>query len=296
VVLVGASSSGKTTYARRHFRATEIASSDQSRALVADDENAMHANREAFRLLRTVARARLRLGRLTVIDATNLQPASRRSWIALGRAHEVPVTAIVFDLPLHVLEERSRGRSDRRIPLEVVRDHQAQAAASVATVTAEGFDGIHVIRSVEDAEGLAVEREPAAAPSGPDLEQAALRWKRTWEAAWPRKDVEAITALYHPTATYRALIFRAPDLGVDGVRRYLQGIFEEEEDIVCRFGPPVVGEDRAAVEWWASWTEQGRPLTLAGTTLLRFDASGLVVDHRDYWNQVDEPTDPYPGW
>ena len=54
--------------------------------------------------------------------------------------------------------------------------------------------------------------------------------------------------------------------------------------------------DRAAVEWWATWNEDGAPLTLAGTTVLRFDASGRVVDHRDYWNQVEQREEPYDGW
>ncbi len=125
---------------------------------------------------------------------------------------------------------------------------------------------------------------------------AARRWRATWEDAWPRHDVEAIAALYSPAAQYRALPFRDPDRGVDGVRRYLRETFAAEHDVVCRFGEPVVNEDRAAVEWWASWVEDGEPLTLAGTTMLRFDDAGLVADHRDYWNQVEQGVDPYKGW
>jgi hypothetical protein len=42
--------------------------------------------------------------------------------------------------------------------------------------------------------------------------------------------------------------------------------------------------------------EQGTPLTLAGSTFLRFDADGKVIDHRDYWNQVERREPPYEGW
>jgi ketosteroid isomerase-like protein len=129
-----------------------------------------------------------------------------------------------------------------------------------------------------------------------DVEAAARRWRDTWERAWPAKDVEAIVALYSDEVPYRALVFREPDLGVAGVRRYLEENFGVEQEIECRFGSPVVDGERAAVEWWASWIEDGQPLTLAGSTFLRFDADGLVVDHRDYWNEVPRREPPFPDW
>ena len=67
-------------------------------------------------------------------------------------------------------------------------------------------------------------------------------------------------------------------------------------NIECRFGEPIVSGDRAAVEWWGSWREQGQELTFAGVTVLRFDGQGKVVDHRDYYNHVERREPPYPGW
>jgi ketosteroid isomerase-like protein len=125
---------------------------------------------------------------------------------------------------------------------------------------------------------------------------AARRWKETWERAWPVRDVDAIAALYSEDAVYRALAFREPDRGLAGVRRYLEENFAAEEEIECWFGEPVVEGDRAAVEWWGSWVEEGRTLTLAGTTVLRFDDSGRVIDQRDYWNEVERRDPPYDGW
>jgi hypothetical protein len=129
-----------------------------------------------------------------------------------------------------------------------------------------------------------------------DTEAVARRWRDTWQRAWPERDADAIVALYADSVPYRALAFREPDMGLAGVRGYLEREFGVETEIECRFGEPVVAGDRAAVEWWASWDENGKPLTLAGSTFLRFDENGLVIDHRDYWNQVERREPPYEGW
>ena len=129
-----------------------------------------------------------------------------------------------------------------------------------------------------------------------DTPAAARRWAETWERAWPAFDEEAIVALYADEATYRALAFREPDRGLAGVRRYLAENFGAETEVECRFGDPIASEDRAAVEWWASWVEDGEPLTMAGTTVLRFGDDGKIVDHRDYWNEAPGREPPYAGW
>jgi hypothetical protein len=129
-----------------------------------------------------------------------------------------------------------------------------------------------------------------------NVEAAAKLWATTWERAWPVKDIEAIRALYAGEAAYRAVAFREADLGLSGVRSYLTRTFATENDITCRFGEPITAGDRAAIEWWASWVEDGQPVTMAGVTVLRFDADGRVVDHRDYWNQSDKHRAPYAGW
>jgi hypothetical protein len=121
---------------------------------------------------------------------------------------------------------------------------------------------------------------------------AARRWAETWARAWPVHDVAAIAALYADDAGYRSLAF-APATTVE---RYLPETFAGESEVECRFGEPVAAADRAAVEWWASWLEAGTPVTLAGVSVLRFDAAGLVVDQRDYWNELDRREAPYAGW
>ena len=129
-----------------------------------------------------------------------------------------------------------------------------------------------------------------------ETQAAAQRWATTWTRAWPKGDVEAITSLYAESALYRSVAFRKPDRGLAGVRRYLSEQFAAESEVECSFGEPIASGDRAAVEWWASWVEEGEPITLAGTTVLRFAADGRVVDHRDYWNSVDQRQAFYNGW
>src|ERR1700682_4552353 len=98
VVLVGPSGSGKSTFARKHFLPTEILSSDACRALVSDEENNQAVTKDAFELLHFIAAKRLALARLTVIDATNVQPESRRPLVALARQYHCLPVAVVLKL------------------------------------------------------------------------------------------------------------------------------------------------------------------------------------------------------
>ena len=92
VVLMGASGSGKSTFARTHFAPTEVLSSDACRALVRDDETAQEATADAFEVLHFIARKRLAARRLTVVDATNVRPEDRRQLVAIAREyHAMPV-------------------------------------------------------------------------------------------------------------------------------------------------------------------------------------------------------------
>src|SRR4029077_18258914 len=84
VVLIGVTGSGKSTFARAHFKPTEVISSDFCRGLVADDENDQSATKAAFELWHYIVGMRLKAGRLTVVDATNVQPAVRGQLVALA--------------------------------------------------------------------------------------------------------------------------------------------------------------------------------------------------------------------
>ncbi|MEU0672979.1 polynucleotide kinase-phosphatase [Streptomyces sp. NPDC006172] len=157
VVLVGASGSGKSTFARRHFKPTEIISSDFCRGLVSDDENDQSATRDAFDVLHYIAGKRLAAGRRTVVDATSVQQESRRQLIELARQHDVLPVAIVLDVPESVCAERNAGRADRAdMPRRVVQRHIRELRRSLRHLEREGFRKVHVLRGVEEVEHATV--------------------------------------------------------------------------------------------------------------------------------------------
>jgi ketosteroid isomerase-like protein len=125
---------------------------------------------------------------------------------------------------------------------------------------------------------------------------AAARWAGTWTEAWEALDVEAIVALYAPDALHSTEPFREPSRGRDAVRDYVVRVFGEEEDPRVRTSVPIVDGDRASVSWWSSLREEGADATLAGTSLLRFDDAGLVVEQWDAWNATTERRDPPTTW
>ena len=160
VVLIGPSGAGKSTFARRHFRPTEILSSDACRGMVADDENDQSATGPAFDVLHFIAGKRLEGARLTVVDATNVQPMARKPLVELARQyHAVPV-AIVFDLPERLCVERNRTRPDRDFGEHVVRRQMQQMRRSLRGLRREGFRYVFTFSSVEEVDTATIEREP----------------------------------------------------------------------------------------------------------------------------------------
>ena len=160
VVLVGASGSGKSTFARRHFKPTEVISSYFCRGLGSDDENDQSATRDAFDFLHYVAGKRLAAGRRTVVDATSVQQDARRHLIDLARQHDVLPIAIVLDVPEEVCAERNAARTDRAdMPRRVIQRHIRELRRSVRHLEREGFRKVHVLRGVEDVEHATVVTE-----------------------------------------------------------------------------------------------------------------------------------------
>jgi protein phosphatase len=160
VVLVGASGAGKSTFARRWFLPTEIVSSDFCRALIADDENDQAATPHAFEVLHTIVAKRLELGKLTVIDATNLYPEDRKQYLELAREyHAIPV-AIALALPASVCLERNATRADRTLREGVIRRQAEAARRSLRQLEREGFRYVYVLRTPEEVDTATVVRTP----------------------------------------------------------------------------------------------------------------------------------------
>lgn len=158
VVLVGASGSGKSTFAREHFGAYETLSSDAFRGLVSNDESNQSATAAAFDALQYVAGKRLDAGLLTVVDATSVQPEARRALVELAKAHDVLPVAIVFDVPESVSVERNAVRTDRRIPAHVVKRQNDQLRRGLRHLGREGFRKVHVLRTADEVADATIER------------------------------------------------------------------------------------------------------------------------------------------
>jgi protein phosphatase len=160
VVLIGCSGSGKSTFARKHFKPTEILTSDTCRALVSDDENKQAATDDAFDVLHFIAKKRLARGLLTVVDATNIDPESRRPLVQIAREfHTLPV-AVVLLPPERICHERNTARPDRDFGPHVIRRQRMTLRRGLRGLQREGFRHVFILESPEDIDAATIERQP----------------------------------------------------------------------------------------------------------------------------------------
>ncbi|RAK58205.1 polynucleotide kinase-phosphatase [Phenylobacterium deserti] len=160
VVLIGATGSGKSSFAAKHFRPTEVISSDHCRGLVSDDETDQSVTADAFELVRAIAEKRLKHRRLTVIDATNVRAADRKGWIEVARRwHALPV-AIVIDPGVKVCIERNQRRPDRPFGPQVVQRMASEIRRGLGGLQREGFRQVWKLTSEAEIDAAVVERKP----------------------------------------------------------------------------------------------------------------------------------------
>lgn len=179
VLLIGASGSGKSTFAKEHFRPTEIVSSDRCRALISDNEDDQTVTPEAFELLHLIVSRRLRKGRLTVVDATNVQARSRHPLLAFAREYNIPAVALVFDVPEAICLSNNRKRLQRVVPAHVIATQLRDLRLSLPELEKEGFVAIHVLRNSSHVEHTAIIRQPSCAyvsTAFPESQRRRLNW------------------------------------------------------------------------------------------------------------------------
>jgi protein phosphatase len=145
VVLIGVSGSGKSSFARLHFGPYEILSSDRCRAMITDDEADQSVTPEAFDLLRTILRLRLGVGRLSVIDATNVKAHARARTLEVAGSFRIPCVAVVLRIPPEVCLARNAVRKDRVVPDTAVLAQHQDLMGSLPGLKDEGFAQVHVL-------------------------------------------------------------------------------------------------------------------------------------------------------
>lgn len=158
VVLAGASGSGKSTFARRHFLPDEILSSDAFREMMFGDARDQGATGEVFRELHATAAARLREGLIVVVDATNVVAWDRQALLRLSERHGRPCVAIVFDLPLEQCLSANAARRGRVVPAGVVRRQWRSMRRSLPYLAVEGFEAVHRLTSIEEVDQVKIRR------------------------------------------------------------------------------------------------------------------------------------------
>lgn len=156
VLLMGPSGSGKSTFAKKHFMSTEVLSSDYCRGLVSDDENNQVATKDAFEVLHFIAAKRLAVGKLTVIDATNVQEEARKPLVQLARQYHCLPVAIVFDLHDKICHSRNKDRSDRNFGSHVVRQQSQQLRRSLRMLEREGFRYVYRFETPEEVDAAPI--------------------------------------------------------------------------------------------------------------------------------------------
>ncbi|GAA1853623.1 polynucleotide kinase-phosphatase [Actinomadura bangladeshensis] len=160
VVLVGVTGSGKSHFARKHFKPTQVVSSDFCRGVVSDDENDQSASGDAFDLLHYIVATRLRRGLLTVVDATNVQTKAREALLRIAKDHDVLSAAIVLDVPESLAAERNASRPDRDLPPHVIPRQRRELRRGMREL-ARTFRRHHVLTGADEIDAATIVYEKA---------------------------------------------------------------------------------------------------------------------------------------
>lgn len=121
-------------------------------------------------------------------------------------------------------------------------------------------------------------------------------WLEGYARAWEEGDAEAAASLFTEDAVYRSHPFREAHVGTEGIRAYWTQATSTQEDVSVRYGDPVAAGDRLAVEWWATFRNDGEEITLPGILLLRFAPDGRCEELREYWHAEGGLREPFAGW
>lgn len=147
VLMIGASGSGKSSFAEKHFHPFEVVSSDRCRGVVCNDPADQTVSDEAFQLVHFITRKRLALGKLTVIDATNIRKEDRKPLLDITKEYLCPAVAIILHLPEKLCRERDAARIERNVGREVIRLQNRFLLETLNGMENESFDRVFLFES-----------------------------------------------------------------------------------------------------------------------------------------------------
>ncbi len=139
VVLVGASGSGKSTWAAQRYRAEEVVSSDSLRGVVGSGPHDLDASVDAFAVLESIVAARLGRRLTTVVDTLGFDVARRRAWLSSAREAGLAAVVVVLHTPDDECRRRNAAR-DRRLPARVLAGQLDRRGAVQREIADEGWD------------------------------------------------------------------------------------------------------------------------------------------------------------
>lgn len=161
VVLVGASGSGKSTWAQQRYRSAEVVSSDDLRGLVGSGRHDLDASAEAFALLDLIVAGRVRRGLTTVVDTLGFDDERRRGLLDLARRHGLSAVVVGFDTPGALCRRRNAER-DRPVPARVLSEQLRIFTQVAERLPGEGWDRVVGVTSTDEAPSAPP--EPATQP------------------------------------------------------------------------------------------------------------------------------------
>ena len=190
VLLCGPAACGKSTFARRLFRPTQIISSDWARARVCDDERDQRFQTQAFALVHYLAELRLSLNRLCVVDSTALTEHHRKEYLELAKRFQVPCVVFLFDVPLEKCVERDRSRQ-RTVGRPVIERQYLAFGQTKTDIRQEGFGEIIELGDEEmDKVQIEIIFRPISQPAGTPArrpEGETRRTPRPWQQGTGRE-------------------------------------------------------------------------------------------------------------
>ena len=158
VVLVGASGSGKSTWAAQRYRAQEVVSSDALRGVVGSGPHDLDASDDAFALLETVVAARLGRRLTTVVDTLGFDAGRRRGWLARARRGRPARGRSCCSTPPTPSAVAATPQRDRPVPARVLAGQLRKCAGRSGRARGRGLGPRRPGRR---------RRRPAAAPPAP---------------------------------------------------------------------------------------------------------------------------------